>query len=296
MFMVGEKRTVHHPDFLCDGMIFPESPRWHRGNFYCCSIDEGTIFRISPDGSREIVVVIDDWLSGWIFAHSDSDEIILSSGRRRKLLCWDGKVIQEIADLTDIATFGIHDMVGTEDGMIFVDCINFRFGEVALSEVPKSPLIRVDPSCKSAVVSNRPSFPNGLVITPDRKRLIAADSLQASLHQWDLDPDGNLLNHRMFATIPGSVPDGICMDEEGGIWVSSGHRGVFRVLDGGEITDRVDMGTTGATACMLGGDDRRTLLITASDSFDRVVINRNPSGRLFTVRVKVSGAGLPSWY
>jgi sugar lactone lactonase YvrE len=90
--------------------------------------------------------------------------------------------------------------------------------------------------------------------------------------------------------------DGISLDADDGVWVTAGHRGVFRILEGGEITDHVDMGTTGATACMLGGADGRTLLITASDSHDRDVISKNPSGRLFTVRVEVPGAGLPSHY
>ena len=47
---------------------------------------------------------------------------------------------------------------------------------------------------------------------------------------------------------------------------------------------------------MLGGADGRTLMITASDSHDRSIIHDNPSGRLFTVRVEIPGAGLPSFY
>lgn len=56
------------------------------------------------------------------------------------------------------------------------------------------------------------------------------------------------------------------------------------------------MGTTLATAVALGGADGRTLLITASDSYDRSVMAGNPTGRLFTVQVDVPGAGLPSVY
>jgi sugar lactone lactonase YvrE len=57
------------------------------------------------------------------------------------------------------------------------------------------------------------------------------------------------------------------------------------------------MGATRATACMLGGADVRTLLITASDTHDRAEIRaKGPSGALFTVRVPVPGGGLPSVY
>jgi sugar lactone lactonase YvrE len=92
------------------------------------------------------------------------------------------------------------------------------------------------------------------------------------------------------------MPDGISLDAEGAVWIASHHR-VLRVREGGEISDVVDMGSTRATACMLGGDDGRTLLITASDTHDRAEIRaKGPSGALFTVHVSVAGAGLPSVY
>ncbi len=287
---------THQPELLCEGFVFPESPRWHRGSFYCSSIDEGTIFKVGLDGSKDVVLQIDDWLSGWAFVGPDSNEIILTSSNKRKLLLWDGSELCEFADLSELATFGINDMLRTANGDVFVDTVNFEFGKTDLAEVPMSPLLRVDTSGSVTVASEVTKFPNGLVVTRDGKRLIVADSLLFCLHQWDLAENGTLSNHRDFATIPGAVLDGISLDAEGAVWATAGHRGVYRVLEGGEITDHIDMGSTGATACMLGGADGRTLLITASDSHDRKVISKNPSGRLFTLQVKIPGAGLPSWY
>ena len=287
---------THQPELLCEGFVFPESPRWHRGSFYCASIDEGTIFKAGMDGSKDVVVKIDDWLSGWAFVGPDSDEIVLTSCNKRKLLRWNGTKLVEFADLSDFATFGVNDMIRTTSGDVFVDTVNFEFGKTDPADAPMSPLLRVDSAGNVTVASEQTAFPNGLVITPDGKRLIVADSMLFCLHQWDLAEDGTLSNHRDFATIPGAVLDGISLDAEGGVWATAGHRGVYRVLEGGAITDHIEMGSTGATACMLGGADGRTLLITASDSHDRRVITENPSGRLFTLEVEVPGAGLPSWY
>ncbi|MEH6568886.1 MAG: SMP-30/gluconolactonase/LRE family protein [Halioglobus sp.] len=288
---------LYQPEFLCDGFIFPETPRWHRGKFYCCSIDEGSIFRIHADGSKECVIKIDDWVSGWVFTDPDADNIILTSGREKKLLHWDGKQLTEIADFSNIVSFALNDMIRTKSGVSFVASVDFKFGEIDPSDAPNSPLLRADSEGNVSIASAETVFANGMAIPPDGRRLIVADSMTSQLRQWDLDEDGTLSNHRIFATIPGSVPDGISLDAEGGVWVASDrtHR-VYRVLEGGEITDEIDMGTTQATACMLGGTDGRTLLITASDSHDRRVIYDNPTGRLFTVRVAVPGAGLPSWY
>jgi sugar lactone lactonase YvrE len=85
------------------------------------------------------------------------------------------------------------------------------------------------------------------------------------------------------------------MDASGAVWVAN-HGRVARVAEGGQVLDVVDMGGTLATACMLGGPEGRTLLITASDSYDRSVIAGNPTGRLFTVEVAVPGGALPSIY
>ncbi len=288
----------YQTSLLCDGFIFPESPRWHRGSFYCCSIDEGTVFRIHQDGSKEVVVKHQDgdWLSGWAFISPDNDEMVLTSCMKRKLFHYDGSHLHEVADLSPVATHNINDMICAQSGAMFVGSVNFEFGKVNPAEAPHSPLVAVSASGEVSIASNKTGFANGMVITPDGQRLIVADSIRCCLHQWRLDAHGTLSEHSIFASVPGAVMDGICLDAEGGVWVTAGHRGVFRVLETGEITDEVDIGNTGATACMLGGEDGRTLLITASDSHDRNIIYDNPTGHLLTAYVQVSGVGLPSWY
>ena len=138
-------------------------------------------------------------------------------------------------------------------------------------------------------------FPNGMTILPSGE-LLVADSLAGELLAFTRSADGTLTNRRVWASLPGEMPDGISLDAEGAVWVASHHQ-VLRVREGGEVVDVVDMGKTRATACMLGGADGRTLLITASDTHDRAQIRANgPSGALYTVRVPVAGGGLPSVY
>jgi sugar lactone lactonase YvrE len=66
-----------------------------------------------------------------------------------------------------------------------------------------------------------------------------------------------------------------------------------RIVDGGAVTDRVDMGDRTAIACMLGGPDRRTLfLLSSTDAYPQRLIGTKLS-RLDSVTVDVPGAGLP---
>ena len=65
-------------------------------------------------------------------------------------------------------------------------------------------------------------------------------------------------------TVP--VPDGMCLDAEGAIWVASPSTAeVIRVREGGQILESISV-ETNAYACMLGGDDLKTLFICTSNA------------------------------
>ena len=104
--------------------------------------------------------------------------------------------------------------------------------------------------------------------------------------------DGSLDDERVFADLGSRVPDGICLDEQGGVWVADPRNAsCFRVIDGGEVTDVIDL-ELNCFACMLGGEDRRTLfMVTAPSSGEDA--HDNPAGRIETTRVEIPGAGLP---
>ena len=97
----------------------------------------------------------------------------------------------------------------------------------------------------------------------------------------------------MFAQLERKVPDGICLDAEGAIWMASAFGNeCLRVHEGGRISATVKVATQ-AFACMLGGPDRKTLFICTAEDSDPVKCVAKPSGRIEYVHVDVAGAGLP---
>jgi sugar lactone lactonase YvrE len=81
---------------------------------------------------------------------------------------------------------------------------------------------------------------------------------------FDVREDGSLSDQRVWADLE-HAPDGICADADGTVWVATvpGERCV-RVREGGEVLDTVAV-DRGCFACMLGGDDGKTLFIAAAN-------------------------------
>lgn len=288
------------PTVVEEGLRFPETPRWHAGHgkFYFVDIDRGHLRRLDEGGST-ILYRNKAPISGVAF--DDGDGFYVVSVFDRKILhvtnCRDGLFdVEEEVDCSAVVSFGINDMIRAPGGGFYVGGMDYDAvaGFSGKVERAHSPLLFAADG-QAAVASRCTFFPNGCVIPPAGDRLILGDTYAQKLFAWPLGADGVIGEARVFADLPGEAPDGICLDVEGGVWVAS-HNRCIRVLEGGTITDEVDLGDQLATACMLGGADGRTLLITTAATADREVLRHMVSGRLYQVQVATPGAGLPSIY
>ncbi|HWS77362.1 MAG TPA: SMP-30/gluconolactonase/LRE family protein, partial [Thermomonas sp.] len=258
-----------------------------------CDIDAGTIYRIAPDGQPQALYVHGSPVSGWV--RLDDGSLLVVAGIERRLVAVRDGVATTFADATDKVGWAINDLLRTPDGHCYVGGIDFNlFADPSQAGKP-SPLLHVTPDGRVDIATREIVFANGMTVLPSGE-LLVADSLTGELLAFTRRADGSLADRRVWAALPGEMLDGICLDADGAVWAASHHQ-VLRVREGGEVTDVVDMGATRATACMLGGPEGRTLLITASDTHDRAEIRaKGPSGAVYSVRVPVAGSGLPSVY
>ena len=280
----------HRAEVVASGLRFGEGPRWHEGRLWFSDMHDGWVLAMTPTGEIERIVEIAGEPSGlgWL---PDGRLLVVSMQDRRLLRRQLDGTLVEHADLTTLARFHCNDMVVAADGRAWVG--NFGFDLHGGAEMRTTELVRVDPDGHAEVAATDLAFPNGTVITSDGRTLIVAETFAARLTAFDIGDDGALTGRRTWANLPeGRVPDGICLDAEGAIWVASpiGNE-CLRILEGGTVTDVVEL-DRGAFACMLGDDDRRTLYICSSaDSHPAKSAAR--SGRIERVRVTVPGAGLP---
>jgi sugar lactone lactonase YvrE len=132
-------------------------------------------------------------------------------------------------------------------------------------------------------------------VTADNSTLIVADSYRHQLVALDIERDGSLSGRRTWADLGDAAPDGICVDAENAVWYAEvpGKR-CARVAEGGTELQTVPL-DRGGFACVLGGQDRATLLITAAEwrgMTDAQMVGPG-SGQVLAVDVEVPGAGWP---
>jgi sugar lactone lactonase YvrE len=274
---------------LIDGLAFPEGPRWHDGKLVFSDMHAHQVLAVDTTGKREVICEVPNRPSGlgWL----PDGRMLVVSMTDRKLMRLDRDGLRTVADMGKLAPFDCNDMVVDAHGHAYVG--NFGF-DLHKNETPRSTtLVMVAPDSVTHVVADDMMFPNGMVVTPDRKTLIVGESFGQRLTAFDTNPDGSLTNRRVWAQLDSRVPDGICLDAENAIWVACPTASeVIRVKQGGEVLERIKI-ETDAFACMLGGIDGRTLFIATAPTSDPEKCRATRGGRIEITQVEVPRAGLP---
>ncbi|MFH2133504.1 MAG: SMP-30/gluconolactonase/LRE family protein [bacterium] len=284
-------------DILVSGLGFPEGPRWRDGKLWFSDFRTRKLMTVDLDRHLEEIAEVPGQPSGlgWL---PDGSLLVVSMVDRRLLRLQDGK-LSEYADLSRLASYHCNDMVVDRQGRAYIG----NFGS-PINEPPfkTAAIILVKPDGTVQTVADEMVFPNGSVITADGKTLIIGETYAARLTAFEIEADGSLSGRRVWAQFDDLgivtdrkqlmqrvLPDGICLDAEGAIWIASPNKNaeVLRVVEGGEVVDRVTVETF-PYACMLGGPDRKTLFVLTSELFSNALV-----GKIETVQVDVPGAGLP---
>jgi sugar lactone lactonase YvrE len=290
---------------LLDGLSFTECPRWRDGRLYFSDRYTRSILSLSVDGSAETYARTDGLPAGIGFL--PDGRLLISSMRDRKVLRRErDATIVEHADLSALAPGLLNDMLVDDEGRAWVG--NFGFDLFNGEPARSTALICVAPDGTADLAAHDLAFPNGAVLTPDRRTLIIAETMANRLTALTVS-NGALSERRTWAAFgdppvtadvgkileqAAVVPDGICLDAEGAVWVADVlNRRVIRVVEGGTILDERKTNCLCAFACMLGGDDGRTLFACAAPTFDETEAAAHHRSSILMTKVEVPHAGLP---
>lgn len=289
----------HVVQSIAGGFNFLEGPRWHKGQLYFADFYGGRVHVLDEGNQVRTICQLPQWVSGIGFA-PNGDLLAVAVEERKVLRQTSAGTLVEAADLTGHTKFRCNDMLVDAKGRAYVG----HFGFDMTMDIGPTNLFLVSPQGKVTVAADGLVFPNGMALSADGKTLIVAETFASRLSAFDVAEDGSLSGHRIWATLGRGgytsvqqavdsrepLPDGICLDVEGAVWIGdAGGRGALRIAPGGEILDRVSTQDMAVFAPALGGHDRKTLYLCAAPP----LLSNDPSvekaGVLMSTRVDVPG-------
>jgi len=256
---------------LAGGFKFTEGPAADsQGNIFFSDIPNNRIHKWSSDGKLSTFRENSGGANGLYF--DKKGNLLTCEGTGRRLVSidptgnvtvladkYEGKQFNSLNDLWIDRTGGVYftdPRYGSRDGME-------QDGEHVYYLSPdRRKLIRVIADLVR---------PNGVIGTPDGKKLYVADHGGKKTFVYDINKDGTLSNKKLFAP-EGS--DGMTIDNQGNIYLTTDVVAVYNSK--GEKIETVQIPETPANVTF-GGKDKQTLFVTARTS-------------LYSLRMRVKGA------
>jgi sugar lactone lactonase YvrE len=288
---------------LSGGVLF-EAPRWHNDGWWVSDVAGDRVLAFSESGDITSELEVQGGPAGLDWLPDDSLLVVASHDRTVLRRSSDG-VFSVYADLGPFCAGPANEVVVDEHGRAFVGELGFDI--LGGGSAAPANLLRVDPGGVVTVVAEGLQFPNASAITANGRTLLLAETFGSRITAFTILLDGSLADRRTWGAMGEAVdpnsgdwgllfdrqlaPDGLTLDAAGHIWVCDpANARCVRLAPGGGVVAEIAM-PDGLTAfgCMLGGADRRTLLITAAPyepfgSHDSV---------LLTTLVDVPGVGRP---
>jgi gluconolactonase len=274
-------------DMLAWGFGLIEGPRPDpAGNLYFSDVTRGGVHRLAPDGSVTVAVPKRRGVGG-IALHADGGLVL--SGRN---ICHvrDGET-RIVFELPDVG--GFNDLFTDAAGRVYVGSLRDDPFSVGADRTPGE-AYRIDTDGHVTQIYGDVGLTNGIGFSPDGRRLYHSDSAIQSILVHDVDADGNVdaSSREVFARVKGGVPDGLAVDDEGGVWVAvyGGNR-VERFARDGTSDRSITVPAEGVTSLAFAGPDLSDLIVVSADN----TAHPEREGTVFLVPADEVGArGLPA--
>ncbi|BBG01712.1 MULTISPECIES: SMP-30/gluconolactonase/LRE family protein [Pseudonocardia] len=282
---------LHTYTGFASGHRFLEGLRWHDGALWASDFFTGAVLTFSPGGDATTVAEVPGAPSGLGFL-ADGTALVVSQADATVLRIGPDGALSSYADFSAVAGGPGNDLLVAPDGHAYVGNFGFAVG----TEDPKpTALAHIDPQGTVHRVDGEVMFPNGMALTPDGRQLLLAETFLHRITAYDRASDGSLSNQRVWAQLPETfMPDGIALDTDGGVWFGNAltmgdDAGFYRVVAGGELTDKVPVTGTQAVACAFGGDDRSTLYLSCNTTTLEEFVQGRSDGAVAVASVGYTG-------
>lgn len=259
---------------ILGGFQFTEGPVWVPDGYLLFSdIPADTIYRWTPGSASAEVFRRPSGHSNGLTLDREGRLLACEHDRRLSRTEKDGRVVAIAERFEGRRLNSPNDVAVRSDG-----CVYFTDPPYGLPrqeegrELGFNGVYRLTPDGTLTLLDDSFDRPNGLAFSPDERVLYVDDSRLGHIRAFDVQPDGSLLNGRVFAELrdPGreGVPDGMKVDVRGNVFCT-GPGGVWVLEAAGELLGTIEVPEVPANLAW-GDDDLKTLYFTARTGIYRM--------------------------
>lgn len=266
-----------------------EAPRWdaERRRLLWVDVEGGVLHRFHPASGRDVALALGARVG--VATPVAGGGILLALADRLAVLEEEDETVRTLAAIPHDAGRRLNDGACDPAGRFWV-------GSMALDQRPGGgALYRYAADTGLERVLDEVTLSNGIGWAPGGQLVYYVDSPTRRVDVFDYDVErGTLADRRPFVAIGAEegMPDGLTVDDEGGVWVALyGGGAVRRYGPDGTLERVLEVPAANVTACCFGGGDGRSLYVTtARQELSAGALRRRPlAGSVFVAEVDVGG-------
>jgi gluconolactonase len=279
---LAELVVLHtEPEKIATGFVFTEGPLWHprERHFTFSDVRADTMYRWTEAAGATVLRRPSGGSNGNTYDRQGRLITCEHANRRLSRTLPDGTIETVAGDYDGKRLNSPNDVICTPSGdLIFTDP---PYGllqpdrSIVGQELPFFGVFRVRAGGGALeLLIGDMERPNGLVISPDGRRLMVCDTDRGHVRAWNVAADGSLSGGAVFAEVKhgGTTgrPDGMKLDERGNLYVAANTaEGVWVFSPEGTLLGLIGLPEPPANIAW-GGDNWSTLYATAQTSVYRL--------------------------
>lgn len=206
---IAPEIPIERFELFATDLDHPECLAFDRAGFLWAGGEAGQIYRISPDGARDLIAEIGGFSAGLAWTPDDAEIFVCNPKHGIVRVNRTGEwsvVAKRIAK---------HDLVSPNYG-VFDRQGNYYVTDSGNWKKRNGWLLRRAPDGTGEVLAGPFGYANGLALSADEQQLFLVESDTDSVHRIDL-ATGQV---SLYADRVGRLPDGLALDAEGHLFAS----------------------------------------------------------------------------
>ncbi len=256
-----------------DQFVFVEGPVWDGTDLiYFTDIPESKVYKYSVSKNTFSLAFEDSKrANGLMFA--DTSHLLVCQGETGSIVKRevDGSFVElVVSDFNGESFNGPNDLVIDKKGGVYFTDPSFEG-----KNQPETGLYYVT---SDSVVTKQDSFgetnPNGVILSPDGKKLYVDNTSNKNIYRYDVDAKtGKLSNRKIFGELPddssNTGADGLSVDKKGNLYVTA--KKYIYVFNGKKLAPKHSISFPElVTNCTFGGVEKDVLYATAGKNLYKV--------------------------